>query len=139
MPVPRSADGERAKETVRRPTAVTQPCAVQASACTLSNRAVLVTSPGLCPRLVAAQGSAPLPQCVFPRSANAQAISVAEYAAVFFQRVVKNEYNDDDAENAREAGKAFVGARTLQLHGRGKVVAESGAVCSSSPNVHRWC
>ncbi len=58
---------------------------------------------------------------------------------MFFQRVVKNEYSDDDAENAREAGKAFVGARTLQVHGRGKVVAESGAVCSSSPNVHRWC
>ena len=35
---------------------------------------------------------------------------MAEYAAVFFQRVVKNEYSEDDAENAREAGKAFVGA-----------------------------
>jgi len=60
-----------------------------------------------------------LPRCVQPESANAQAISVAEYAAVFFQRVVKNEYSEDDAENAREAGKAFVGAHTLQLRGRG--------------------
>ena len=97
------------------------------------------------PRLVSAPAWLPRREArlcgnlISPESANAQAISVAEYATVFFQRVVKNEYSDDDAENAREAGKAFVGARTLQVHGRGKVVAESGAVCSSSPNVHRWC
>ncbi|KAK9835238.1 hypothetical protein WJX81_007965 [Elliptochloris bilobata] len=46
-----------------------------------------------------------------------QAISVAEYAAVFFQRVVNNEYSEDDAENARGAGKAFVElVNKLQRH-----------------------
>ena len=39
---------------------------------------------------------------------------MAEYAAVFFQRVVKNEYSEDDAVNAKEAGKAFVGAPLRQ-------------------------
>ena len=99
----------------------------------------LTIPPGLCPCLVAALGRAPLPCRAQPESANAQAISVAEYAAVFYQRVGKNEYSEDDAENAREAGKAFVGAHTLQLRDRDKVVAVSGAVCFSSPNVRRWC
>lgn len=57
---------------------------------------------------------------------------MAEYAAVFFQRVVKNEYSEDDAVNAREAGKAFVGAHSAAAwHSRdGWVTGHASAALS---------
>lgn len=59
---------------------------------------------------------------------------MAEYAAVFFQRVVKNEYSEDDAENAKEAGKAFVGAPCATKTTSGRVpVRALTSMCL------RWC